>query len=243
MSIKLLAASLLFSSQVMAQQANYTDTPIVIDGVTDAAWQHADWHAMPHLMDGVLPSKTDFSGKYRLLWDENYLYLQAIIVDDVLIDSHANPIDKYWDDDALEIFIDSDASGGNHQYNHTAFAYHIGLDNQAADFGPDKKPHLYTDHLISNWKRDPKTPNNIIWEVAIKLYVDNYKQDGENTPLTITADKVIGFMLAYCDNDGSDVREHFMGSHKIEPVKGSRNLGFIDADVFGEVTLVSKKQD
>ncbi|MGO2478043.1 MAG: CBM9 family sugar-binding protein [Pseudoalteromonas sp.] len=240
MNMKLLAAALLFSGHALAQEVNYTHTPIVIDGVTDKAWQQANWHNMPYLMDGVLPEKNDFNGKYRLLWDKNFLYLQAVIVDDVLIDKYANPVEQYWDDDALEIFIDSDASGGNHQYNHSAFAYHIGLDNQAADIGPDKKAHLYTQHLASNWKRDPKTPHNIIWEVAIKLYANDYKQDGKNTPLTLTADKVIGFMLAYCDNDGSEVREHFMGSHEITPVNGNRNLGFINADVFGQITLTKE---
>lgn len=240
MSIKLIIASLLFSSHALAQEVNYTQSPIKIDGVTDKAWQQAKWHAMPYLMDGVLPEQTDFKGKYRLLWDENFLYLQAVIVDDVLIDTYADPLKQYWDDDALEVFIDSDASGGDHQFNHSAFAYHIGLDNQAADIGSDKNPHLYNEHLISNWKRDPKSPNNIIWEVAIRLYANDYKQGSDNKPLTLTTDKVIGFMLAYCDNDGSEVREHFMGSHEIEPVNGSRNLGFINADVFGKITLIKK---
>ncbi|MCP4059513.1 MAG: sugar-binding protein, partial [Pseudoalteromonas sp.] len=49
-----------------------------------------------------------------------------------------------------------------------------------------------------------------------------------------------GFMLAYCDNDGSEVREHFMGSHEVQPVNGDRNRGFIDADVFGKITLLPK---
>lgn len=240
MNIKLLAAALLFSGHALAQEVKYTHTPIVIDGMTDKAWQQANWHSMPYLMDGVLAEKTDFNGKYRLLWDENFLYLQAVLVDDVLIDTHADPLEQYWNDDALEVFIDSDASGGDHQFNHSAFAYHIGLDNQAADIGPDKKPHLYNEHLISHWKREPKSPNNIIWEVAIRLYANDYKQGENNRALTLTADKVIGFMLAYCDNDGSEIREHFMGSHEVAPVNGSRNLGFINADVFGEITLIKE---
>ena len=48
----------------------------------------------------------------------------------------------------------------------------------------------------------------------------------------------MGFMLAYCDNDGSPEREHFVGSHEITPVNGDKNLGFIDASVFGKITLV-----
>ena len=237
-----LAVSLLFAITVTAAGVNYTSTPIVIDGVSEDAWNNAIWREMPHLMDGVRPSSdNDFEGRYRLLWDDNYLYLQADIRDDVLIDTHPDPTQKYWDDDALEVFIDSDASGGNHQFNHTAFAYHIGLDNQAADYGPDRKAHLYTEHLTSRWQRQTSAPYNIIWEVAIKLFPNSYQEHGNNTPLVLDAHRVIGFMLAYCDNDGSEVREHFMGSHEIQPVNGDKNRGYIDADVFGKITLLPKK--
>lgn len=239
MKIHALTLSILMSNAALAIDVEHTTTPIVIDGVAESAWDQTTWHSMPYLMDGSLPnSDKDFKGRYKLLWDENTLYLQADITDDVLIDTHPDPTEKYWNDDALEIFIDSDASGGNHQFNHTAFAYHIGLDNQAADFGPDKKPHLYTEHLVSNWKRNTVAPHNITWEVAIKLYPNNYEEDGQNTPIKLTEKQVIGFMLAYCDNDGSKVREHFMGSHEVQPVNGDRNRGFIDADVFGKITLV-----
>ena len=237
-----LTLGLLMSNAAMAIDVEHTATPITIDGVSESAWDQAKWQPMPFLMDGTLPdSDKDFKGRYKLLWDENYLYLQADIVDDVLIDTHPDPTDKYWDDDALEVFIDSDASGGNHQFNHTAFAYHIGLDNQAGDFGADKKPHLYTDHLISHWQRNSTAPYNITWEVAIKLYPNDFQEGVPNTPLKLTAKQVIGFMLAYCDNDGSKIREHFMGSHEVQPVNGSRNLGYIDASVFGKVTLLPKK--
>jgi hypothetical protein len=48
----------------------------------------------------------------------------------------------------------------------------------------------------------------------------------------------MGFMLAYCDNDNSPEREHFMGSHEVEAINGDKNRGYIDADVFGEIRLV-----
>lgn len=108
-----------------------------IDGTNldDAIWQQAAWQPMPYLMAGTKPASSDFAGRYRLLWDDKYLYLQAEIVDDVLWDSRPNPLEAYWDDDALEVFIDSDASGGKHLDNHSALAYHVALDNQAVDMG------------------------------------------------------------------------------------------------------------
>ncbi len=235
---KILLISLLICCQLQATEIKHTATPIQIDGIAESAWQPANWQPMPYLMAGSLPDKEDFSGRYRLLWDQNYLYLQAEITDDQLFDKSADPTELYWDDDALEIFVDSDGSGGNHQYNHTALAYHIGLDNQAADIGDDKKARLYNHHLNSQWRRATDAPHKIIWEVAIRLYADHYRDADPLPAMALKAEQQLGFMLAYCDNDGSAVREHFMGSHDIAPVNGDKNRGWIDASVFGQLTLV-----
>tara|TARA_R110000868_G_scaffold350091_1_gene611341 strand:- start:2400 stop:3074 length:675 start_codon:yes stop_codon:yes gene_type:complete len=222
---------------VRATEVKHTATPIKIDGLAEQTWDNAQWHPMAYLMANSLPKEDDFFGRYKLLWDNQYLYLQAEITDDILFDKIADPTVKYWDDDCLEVFIDSDASGGNHQYNHSAFAYHIALDNQAVDLGEDQKAHLFNDHLTSRWQRDEKQFHKIIWEVAIKLYPDNYTDSQPLPAITLKPEQKIGFMLAYCDNDGSATREHFMGSHKIKPVKGDSNRGWIDANVFGEISL------
>lgn len=233
----LFCSVLLFCAQVSATDVKHTATPIKIDGLAEQTWDSAEWHPMSYLMADSVPKSEDFSGRYKLLWDNQYLYLQAEIIDDILYDKIADPKVKYWDDDSLEVFIDSDASGGNHQYNHSAFAYHIALDNQAADIGEDQKAHLYNDHVINRWQRDPKQPEKIIWEVAIKLFPNTYSDKKPLPAITLTPNQTVGFMLAYCDNDGSATREHFMGSHKIAPVKGDTNRGWIDANVFGKMTL------
>jgi hypothetical protein len=55
--------------------------------------------------------------------------------------------------------------------------------------------------------------------------------------ITLKPKQKIDFMLAYWDDDGSNVREHFMFSHKIKPIKGDTNRGWIDANVFGNIRL------
>lgn len=233
----LLVSSALICAPVVATEIHYTATPIAVDGQSEQAWNKAVWQPMSHLMADSLPKPEDFTGRYRLLWDEQYLYLQADITDDVLFDKTANPTERYWEDDCLEVFIDSDASGGNHQYNHSAFAYHIALDNQAVDIGEDQKAHTYNQHITSRWQRNEQHPQKITWEVAIKLFDNDYSDANPKPPIALTANHTLGFMLAYCDNDGSPTREHFMGSHKITPVNGDTNRGWIDASVFGKVTL------
>jgi len=139
---------------------------------------------------------------------------------------------NYWDDDCLEIFIDEDRSMGNHQYNHSAFAYHIGLDGKVADIGPDSLPHYYNDHIKSVKK---SAGMKHIWELSMKIYDDSYVDGGTNSPVKLAKDKVMGFAIAYCDNDGSKEREHFIGSTVVEG--DDKNRGWIDAGIFEELRL------
>ncbi|NVK57479.1 MAG: CBM9 family sugar-binding protein [Alteromonadaceae bacterium] len=221
----------------------HASTPIVIDGVAnESAWDKAQWHPLDQLMVGDMPTPADFSGRFKMLWDNDQLYLQVEIVDDVLIDTHPNPLRAYWDDDCLEIFIDADASGGDHLNNYNAFAYHIALDGNVVDIGPADNGAqefvLLNEHATSRWTRADSTPYTMTWEVSFRVYPDTFHHNNPVAPLQLSADQVLGFMLAYCDNDGSEEREHFLGSHAITPVDGDKNRGFIDASVFGQIKLL-----
>jgi hypothetical protein len=59
--------------------------------------------------------------------------------------------------------------------------------------------------------------------------------DGDNDPVALLAGKVIGLMVAYCDNDGSELRENFIGSESVPT--GAKDRGYIDAGLFGKVLL------
>jgi hypothetical protein len=208
-------------------------TPL-LDGQAAAGevWAEAEWLPLDQVWIGRAPDAADCSGRYKLAWDENNLYVLAEITDDTLIDIHADPLLRYWDDDCLEVFVDEDASGGNHQYNYNAFAYHIALDGRVADVAPDSSFRLYDDHVIS---RRTSQGNVHTWEVAIKLFDDGYSDDGENVPKLLRAGKVIGFALAYCDNDRSAERENFLGSIAVEGE--DKNQGWINASIFGKTEL------
>lgn len=206
-----------------------------VDGVADEAiWGKAQWQNIDQLWLGPEYSPEDFQGRYKVVWTKNKLYLLGEFVDDILIDTHRDPLIQYWDDDTLEIFVDEDYSGGDHQYNHNAFAYHLSLDNQAIDIGTDKKARRYSHHVESRWQQNN---NKIIWEVSIDIYNDAYQDDSmDNKPILLSAGKVMGLMVAYCDNDGSELRENFIGS-EFAPGK-VKDRGWIDAGLFGNLTLI-----
>lgn len=209
-------------------------TPIVIDGIAnESVWQEAEWKNIDYRWLGPEYSAADFTGRYKIVWDEQKIYILSEIVDDTLIDTHRDPLQQYWDDDCLEIFIDEDFSGGDHQFNHNAFAYHVSLDNQSIDIGTNKQAQHYSHHVDSRWQQQD---DKVIWELAIDIYTDEYVDGSEeNTPVTLSAGKLMGLMIAYCDNDGSELRENFIGSESVP--EGPKDRGWIDAGLFGALEL------
>ncbi|NND36488.1 MAG: hypothetical protein HKN81_05060, partial [Gammaproteobacteria bacterium] len=126
-------------------RAPRAEAPPAIDGIADErVWQRAPWQDLAHRWLGPEYSPDDFQGRYKVVWTERRVFILAEFTDDVLIDQYRDPLQQYWDDDCLEIFIDEDFSGGNHQFNHNAFAYHMSLDNRAIDIGTDERPHDYS---------------------------------------------------------------------------------------------------
>ena len=246
-SLSCLVAILLaaFITPACADSAHYDDRseylapkaaqPLTIDGVADEEiWQKAKWHELTRRWLGPEYSAEDFEGRFKVVWTENKLYILGEFTDDILIDTHRDPLVQYWDDDCLEIFLDENFSGGDHQFNHNAFAYHMSLDNQAIDIGTDKQARNYSHHVESRWKQHG---DKIVWELAIDIYTDAYEDGSDaNTPVTLAAGKVMGLMIAYCDNDGSELRENFIGSELV--AEGPKDRGWIDAGLFGSLVLV-----
>lgn len=204
-----------------------------IDGIADDnCWKDGNWYNIDQIWLGESYATEDFMGHYKLSWSEEALYLLVEIKDDVLLDQYQDPLKLWWDDDCVEVFIDEDNSNGEHQYNHNAFAYHVALDGNVVDLGPDKNPHLYNDHVIS---KRVTNGNTSVWEMKIKLYDDTFVDGGNNTSRSLTSGEDIGFALAYCDNDASKERENFIGSVVVEG--DDKNRGWIDASIFGTLLL------
>ncbi len=223
-----------YAQRTEYQAPRAAQAPLVDGAADDEAWERAAWQPMNVRWLGPEYTPDDFEGRFKVVWTEERIYLLAEIVDDVLIDTHRDPLVQYWDDDCLEIFIDEDYSGGEHRFNHNAFAYHFSLDNRAIDLSTSEKPRDYSHHVQSQWRQ---YDGKIIWEVAIDIYADDYVDGSpDNQPVRLEAGKVMGLMAAYCDNDGSDLRENFIGSEVV--LSGPTDRGYIDAGLFGSLTLV-----
>ena len=222
--------------------------PPVLDAVADdACWDDAVWQPIDQLWIpwGDVMDETDFSGRYKVTWspETDNIYFLVEIIDDVLVDGYKYPMSGYYNWDVVEIFFDEDASGGDHKLNQNAFAYHITAGNDKAEFevmdlAASWEVVNYSDHFDGMIKeRDGK----YIWELAMEVYSDSYDPDRQdNTPLELTAGKISGLSIAYCDNDNPDenpkTRDNFIGSVAVP--QANSNDHWMNADWFGTLKLV-----
>lgn len=208
-------------------------TPVLDGSGSDDLWEATEWLPINKIWAGTLPKSEDFSGRYKLAWDENNLYILAETTDDVLLDEHPQALEHFWDDDCLVVFLDEDASGGTHEFSYNAFAYHIALDGSVADVAPDSSFRYFNDHCLT---RRIARDNVSTWEIAVRIFDGKqYKDEGDNVPMLLKKGKRMGFALAYCDNDHSAERESFVGN---VPLLNTQNKQqWLNADVFGTLEL------
>lgn len=200
----------------------------------DAVWNDAQWMEMTVAWTGFEnlkrpSSAADFSGKYKAMWTPEHLYLLFDITDDVI-----NTSGQYWQQDTVEIFLDEDQSGGDHNESHNAFAYHINHKLEVVDNGGD--PAMIASHI--NAKINTQGTRHI-WEIQIEIYGPHngyVLSEQEAARVTLEAGKIMGFTPSYIDNDGSGTREHFMSS--VDTPGHQQNRGYLNADSFGSLELI-----
>ncbi|MDD6210135.1 MAG: sugar-binding protein [Bacteroidales bacterium] len=205
----------------------------------------------------------DFTGKFKVLWSEteNVLYILAEIEDDVFVDGYVSGGD-YPNYDILELFVDEDKSGGKHVHNAgselsaNAFSYHLAVDAIEDDVQTIfKAMDIAGTGWVNSWNPDykdhfahfamRKEGNICTYEMALKLYSDQYDTSTPTTPhseqhrVTLTDNKEIGFAVAYCDNDDPDempkARDHFFGSVSLPAEEN--NTCWENADRYGTLIL------
>ncbi len=179
----------------------------------------------------------DFAGKFKTAWDENFLYLLVQVVDDSLSDDHSNPVDSFWNDDCVEVFIDEDRSGGDQERNCNAFAYHTSLFYDAIDLSSAGQGINYNNNLTLIWTRSQRIL--IYGNLPLKCTMRSFNiYNPEASRVFLLNKKLMGFAIAYCDNDETTERENFIGS--MQMTAAHNNDMYKNADYFGPVVLIDQ---
>jgi hypothetical protein len=225
-------------------------TPPVIDGSgSDLCWDSAVWNPMPYVWIpyGTTVPAADFTGRFKTVWNEkeNLMYFLFEITDDIFVNGYVYSAanGNYYLYDVVEVFIDENRSGGVHETNNNAFAYHITGGNSTSEYDAidmwGSTRVNYRDHF-PEFKR-VQNGNVHTWEFSMMVLKDTYTPGSVpgDFKSTLQADKRMGFSAAYCDDDHSSSnpqRDHFIAS-KYQTAAESNN-SYINASIFGFMKLV-----
>lgn len=217
-----------------------------IDGIgTEVCWQAASWVVLDQVWVGRAPTAENCSARYKACWKGSKIYILMEVVDNILVNwNPTEPLNNYSSNDCPELFIDEDNSGGDHEKNYNAFAYHISTLYDVVDMDVDGSPKLYNNHIEVKRKN---SGNTYTWEMALTVYTDKFVYGATANPISLLeVGKVLGFTAAYNDSDTKiNAREAMLASVEIQPWMCS-NLGYASsgvncswqtASVFGKMTL------
>jgi hypothetical protein len=95
----------------------------VIDGQAEDLWSAAGKYDIKNVMYSPVSGPNDCSATYKAMWDSDNLYLLVEVTDDSLKNNGGD----YWNNDGIEVFIDSDNSKST-AYGDNDFQFHFDWD-------------------------------------------------------------------------------------------------------------------
>ena len=171
----------------------------VIDGQMDPAWDYAARDSVLNIFTDETPpsGKEDFSVEFRMLWDDNFLYLLFIVADDIINTSQSD----FWENDVLQIYID----GGNdktdaYDLNDLQFYYIFDSD----EFGISPTTNLSAADFSNCEFASSIVEGGYIYEVALSI-----SDLSNHLALNVNVGNQFGMDIAIGDNDSGE-RDHLL---------------------------------
>lgn len=220
-------------------EAKFTKTLPVIDGIgNDTCWDKAEWATIDQVWIGPSVDASDFNGKYKVMWTEDRLYVLVRVTDDSLrlqAPGISDVCANIYNYDCVEIFMDENNSREtNYSGTFKAVAYHMDTTGNICYSMGNQGWVRLDDHLRYKMKR--VDTHTFDYEYEIKVFNDTYVVGGNNTPVKLTNGKLMGWSIAYNDNDLGSTRQNMIGSIFIAGT--DKNVSYFNSSVFGELKLV-----
>ncbi|MEZ4726735.1 MAG: endo-1,4-beta-xylanase [Caldilineaceae bacterium] len=175
---------------------DYTSSAPTIDGMPDAVWADVPAQAITHDLDGDRPAAADLAGAFRALHDGANLYVFVEVTDDV---RRTDSGDQWWEDDAVELYLDGDQSRGTTYDGVNDFQLIFRPSDSAVIQGPNSAtpPPGIQWHSV-----DTATGYRV--EVALPLAV---------VGIMPQAGVAFGLDVQVMDDDDGDARDHKLAWH------------------------------
>jgi len=101
--------------QVRSYVVAYTDQPPVIDGdIEETVWKHAAWTEEFRDIEGDFKPLPSYPTKAKMLWDKDYLYIAADLIDKHVWANLTEHDQIVFHDNDFEVFIDPSNTGHNY---------------------------------------------------------------------------------------------------------------------------------
>ncbi|MCD6100125.1 MAG: right-handed parallel beta-helix repeat-containing protein [Candidatus Marinimicrobia bacterium] len=195
-----------------------TRTPCIIDGNIDPMWSNTPPMPIGNVVIGE--RQDDFYAEWRAMADETNLYILVNVKDSVLInDSGSN----WWEDDAIEVFIDGDNSKGTSYDGINDFQYGFRWGDSSINIGANSLNK--TDGIDFFIKG---TKDGYILELLIPWQTVGVIPD---------VGDVIGFDIGVDDDDNGEARESQIVS------LAKNETGWRNPSVLGEVCIGISKDN
>jgi hypothetical protein len=181
-------------------------TPVMptIDGDMEDVWYFAARDSLKRLQlgTGFSPdSPEDFSGEYRILWDDNNIYLFISVNDDIV--NTNNP--AYWFNDMVQLFIDGNNDKNSEYDNNDVLFSYVYNDDGLTDVGSFNSSYNYETNDFSNCQFVSKATNNGYNYEILLSGLDLNSQFG----LSLKSGREFGWNISITDND-TDNRDHYL---------------------------------
>lgn len=177
-----------------------------IDVEMDEIWKNTEEYITDSYVQGT-KGKVAYA-KFRVLWDEDGIYVWAEVYDSVLNKDNSNP----WEQDSIEIFIDED-NVKKTSYDSNDAQYRVNFDNrQSYGSGASR------DYFVTATK---KTSFGYVVEAQVKMKSRKLKEGD-----------VIGFDIQVNDADSWGSRVGIIAWNEVE------NINWQNPSSFGNLKLV-----
>ncbi len=177
-----------------------------IDGELDEIWKDTEEYLTDSYVQGT-KGKVAYA-KFRVLWDEDSIYVLAEVYDSLLNKDNTNP----WEQDSIEFFIDED-NAKKTSYDSNDAQYRVSFDNRQS-FGTGGSK----DYFVTFTKR---TDFGYIVEAQIKMKSKKLNEGD-----------IIGFDVQVNDADIFGSRVGIIAWNEVE------NINWQNPSSFGNLKLV-----
>lgn len=177
-----------------------------VDGEMDEVWKSTEEYLTDSYVQGI-KGKTSYA-KFRVLWDEDSVYIWVEVYDSLLNKDNTNP----WEQDSVEFFIDED-NAKKTSYDSNDAQYRVNFENRQTFGTGASKDYFLTATKITNF--------GFIVEAQVKMKTKKLKEGD-----------IIGFDVQINDADKFGSRVGIIAWNEVE------NINWQNPSSFGNLKLV-----